>query len=92
MSRLTILGGGEVDQRYATCYVYVFMFFESVQAFFTLDRFGQQADRNIAPGGMFFYVFKVSRADYVNRVIKGTIQLSGCLLCQNTNTINHTLI
>ncbi len=22
--------------------------------FFTLDRFGQQADGNIAPGGMFF--------------------------------------
>jgi hypothetical protein len=39
------------DQR---CYVYVFMFFLSVQAFFTLDRFGQQADGNITPGGMFF--------------------------------------
>jgi hypothetical protein len=63
-----ILGGGEVDQIYATCYVYIFMFFQSIQAFFTLDRFGQQADRNIAPGGMFFYVFKVSRAAYVNRV------------------------
>jgi hypothetical protein len=33
--------------------------------FFTLDRFGQQADGNIAPGGMFFYVFKVSRAAYL---------------------------
>ena len=31
---ITILGGGEVDQRYATCYVYVFMFFQSVQVFF----------------------------------------------------------
>jgi hypothetical protein len=39
-------------RQYQSCYV--FMFFLSVQAFFTLDRFGQQADGNITPGGMFF--------------------------------------
>jgi hypothetical protein len=37
-------------------------FFNLSRLFFTLDRFGQQADRYIAPGGMFFYVFKYSRA------------------------------
>ncbi len=47
-------------------------FFNLSRLFFTLDRFGQQADGNIAPGRMFLYVFKVSRAAYVNWVSEFT--------------------
>jgi hypothetical protein len=43
-------------------------FFNLSRLFFTLDRFGQQVEGYIAPGGMFFYVFKYSRAAYVNPV------------------------
>jgi hypothetical protein len=60
MSCLTILGGGEVDQRYATIYAMcMFLCFLNLsRLFFTLDRLGQQADRNIAPGVMFFMFFR----------------------------------
>jgi hypothetical protein len=48
-------------------------FFNLSRLFFILDGFGQQADGNIAPGGMFFYVFEVLRAAYVNRLEYHTV-------------------
>ena len=35
----------------------VFMFFKSVQAIFSLDTFGRQADKYITHGGMFLMFF-----------------------------------
>ena len=37
--------------------MYLFYVSQSVQANFTMDRSGRQADEYIAPGVMFFYVF-----------------------------------
>jgi hypothetical protein len=54
------------DQR---CYVYVFMFFLSVQAFFYPGQIWTTGRRKHNSWRYVFYVFKVSRAAYVNRVI-----------------------
>ena len=47
-----------------------FIFFQSVWAFFPLDRCGQQADKYIAPGGRFFNVLNASKFAYMHRVNK----------------------
>jgi len=43
------------------------MFFKSVQAIFTLDTFGRQADKYITCGDIYFMFFYISMFAYMNR-------------------------